>query len=202
MNHRVRQIALQQPVLDLGAGQVGTSSYHSLIPLFDTFDVYSVDISTGKKPTVLANLEQGIPFEDNRFKSCLAFNLFEHLYRYEFVLSEIRRVMAPGGYLYVSVPFLARVHSDPGDYFRYTRTTLERLVSEVGLVDITIEPFGAGAVTAALSQVDFMVPRPLRALALRIAVFMDSLITRRSGGKYRNVNDYPLGYFLTAQKQL
>jgi SAM-dependent methyltransferase len=200
MNTHVANIQLEQPVLDLGAGAIGTASYHSLIPYFDTLQVCSVDINDSKNPTKIADIEQGIPFEAHTFRSCLAFNLFEHVYEYEKVMREVWRVLAAGGTLYLAVPFLMRVHADPSDYFRYTSYTLERALSHVGFSDMAITPCGSGVLTAALSQVDFLVPGFVRGLAFRIALGGDGLITRRSRGKYRNANDYPLGYFVTARK--
>jgi SAM-dependent methyltransferase len=200
MNAHVATIQLEQPVLDLGAGAKGTASYHSLIPQFDALEVSSVDIDGSKNPTKIADIEQGIPFENDTFRACLAFNLFEHLYEYDSVLHKVWFALAAGGTLYLAVPFLMRVHADPSDYFRYTTYSLERMLSRAGFSDIVITPCGTGALGAALSQVDFMVPGFLRGLAFRIALAGDKLITRRSGGKYRNANDYPLGYFVTAKK--
>jgi SAM-dependent methyltransferase len=200
MNERVRRLILEEPILDLGAGEHGTSSYHQLINGFETMKVASVDISPEKRPTKVADIEIGIPFGNDEFRTCLAFNLFEHLYRFDQVFGEAWRVLAPGGRLYIAVPFLFRVHADPSDYYRYTQHCLERKLMEAGFGEIVIEPQGGGAVTAALAQVDFLVPKIARRLALRISLSMDARITKRSGGLYRNARDYPIGYFVTATK--
>lgn len=200
LNARIQSLALTPPVLDLGAGEAGTSSYHNIIPNFHTLDVVSVDMVADKNPTHVANIEAGIPCEDNTFQTCIAFNFLEHIYDHDTVMAEAYRTLAADGIFYIYVPFLMRVHGDPYDFFRYTATTLERKLTTHGFTDVMVEPLGGGAFTAALSQVDFAVPRQLRGVAFRIALWIDGRVTRRSGGKYRNANDYPLGYFVTARK--
>jgi len=200
MNERVRRLAVEGPLLDLGAGQVGTSSYHELIPHFTTIDVFSVDLMLDKRPTTVADIEYGVPFADDVFGTCLAFNLFEHLYDIQRLLKDIWRVLSPRGRLFFAVPFLLRVHADPYDYSRYTGQSLQRSLEEVGFVETLIEPCGAGAVTAALAQVDFLMPNVFRSVALRTAMSFDRQITKRSAGSYRNARDYPIGYFGSARK--
>src|SRR5262245_22073596 len=119
MNAHAALISPEGPVLDLGAGEPGTASYHEVIKNFRALEVYSVDIDSSKNPTKVADIELGIPYR-TMFRSCIAFNLFEHLYEFDAVLREISRVLLPDGTLYMAVPFLLRVHGDPSDYFRYT----------------------------------------------------------------------------------
>ena len=83
-------------------------------------------------------------------------------------------VPAPGGRLYLVVPFLVRVHGDPHDFFRHTASALQESLRRAGFdLPSWVEPLGGGAVTAALSQVDFAVPRPLRGLSLGAALRLD-----------------------------
>ena len=202
MNDRAWHLSIRQPVLDLGAGAFGSSSYHNLVPGFSSLTVRSVDIAIEKHPSIMADTKVHLPLRDSEFQTCLAFNLFEHLYEFENLLQEIFRVLAPGGRLYIAVPFLLRVHPDPDDYARYTKQYLERRLAEARFSNVIVEPLGWGAVTAALSQVDFLVVTIFRALVLRISVLLDKLISRQSGGAYRNASDYPIGYFASATKPI
>jgi len=180
MNAEVQSgLQLRSPVLDLGSGEIGSSSYHRLIPEFHKYKVDSVEISAEKKPTKVADIQQGIPFDAELFHTCLAFNIFEHIYDFEKVFYEIFRVLAPQGRLYIAVPFLLRVHGDPSDYFRYTKFALESSLSNVGFVEIKAKPCGGGAVTAALAQIDFLIPTPFRSSALQISLALDKQITKR-----------------------
>lgn len=52
----------------------------------------------------LSNLENGIPFEDNSFDIVIAHEIIEHIVRFRFLISEIRRVLKKEGIAIVSVP--------------------------------------------------------------------------------------------------
>ena len=200
MNWHVTQATLSAPILDIGAGEFGSASYHALLAQADQREFFSVDIVPDKHPTKVADVQQRIPFDDNTFRTCLAFNLLEHVYDFHGLCREAWRVLAPAGIFYISVPFLLRVHADPDDYFRYTASALHHLLSEHDFHEIVIESYGGGALTAALSQIDFLAPRLFRRCLITCCCLGDQWISKRSGGKYRNAHDYPLGYFVRAQK--
>lgn len=201
MNWHISQLnTLASPVLDIGAGEFGSASYHTFFADFQELEFYSVDIVPDKNPSKIADVQQHIPFDDSMFLTCLAFNLLEHLYDFRGFFREMERVLAPTGTAYLSIPFLFRVHADPNDYFRYTSSALQQSLAEHGFRQIVITPYGEGALTAALSQIDFLVPKMLRSWVLSVCVFLDRQISKRSHGKYRNAHDYPLGYFVRTQK--
>jgi SAM-dependent methyltransferase len=54
--------------------------------------------------TVLANVEEPLPFEDESFDAVVAGELLEHLRFPDELVAEIRRVLRPGGVLVGSVP--------------------------------------------------------------------------------------------------
>jgi SAM-dependent methyltransferase len=200
MNAQVRHLTLESPVLDAGAGRFGTSSYHRVIPCFSSLNVYSIDLRAGIEPHCLANIERGLPFKSGTFRTVLALNVLNFFFDFSGSLVEFHRVLKPGGKLCIWVPFLMRITLDPVDNFRFTQPALERALKEAGFREQQIEPHGGGAVTAALAQIDFAVPAVGRPFALLLALKLDRLVTRRSGGRYRNENDYPLAYFVTAIK--
>lgn len=200
LNYEISTIRIESPVLDIGSGGVGRSSYHDIIQDFHTHKVYSIDITGSKQPHVIANIEQGLPFVDGYFKTLLAFNILEHIYEYKRLAEEMARILSSGACAYIAVPFLNRVHGDPDDYFRYTGTTLHKLFLSAGFSAIDLKPLGFGATTGALRQVDFLIPRPIRPLTLRLCQIIDLTLTKKTGYKHRNQHDYPLGYFVTAVK--
>ena len=55
-------------------------------------------------------------------------------------ISEIHRVLRPGGRLVGSVPFGIGVHADPDDFFRYTSEALEMILAD--FVDVDIRAHG------------------------------------------------------------
>jgi SAM-dependent methyltransferase len=193
MNATVQGLHLQSPVLDVGSGKLGTASYQRLIPDFAKLDVTSLDISPARQPDALADVQRSLPFKDGVFRTCLLFNVLEYLHDYETALQEIHRVLAVEGRLIIAVPFLSRVHSDK-DAVRLTAYGLEHVLAKTGFGSIEVIPLGNGAFGAALEQIEFGIPRFLRGISFRLALALDGLAGRRSGGKYRNASDYPLGY--------
>lgn len=198
MNAAAKSVQLYGPVLDVGAGGRGSSSYHKIIPRFDQERVVSIDIDARSRPSLVGNVEHPFPFPDGYFGTTIAFNLLEHTYHFRQVLREMARVLKPEGVMYLAVPFLVRVHGHPDDYFRYTSSALRRVLAEEGLNMDQALPCGAGAFTGALAQIDFVVPAVMRRVVLRLAWLFDRAIQARA--KIRNADDYPLLYLVSARK--
>lgn len=83
-----------------------------------------------------------LPFGDAEFDTVLCTQVLEHTPTPERLLGECARVLRPGGVLILTVPFAFRVHSEPHDYFRYTKFGLAALIGSQGLVVQTLEPRG------------------------------------------------------------
>ncbi len=73
-----------------------------------------------------------LPFKDGSLDGVISTALLEHVEHPETILAEMRRVIRPGGLVYVEVPFLQGYHPDPIDMRRYTRPGLEQKVAEAG----------------------------------------------------------------------
>jgi len=83
-----------------------------------------------------------LPFTDASFDTVLCTEVLEHT-RYPFaVLLEIRRVLKPGGYLLLSVPFIYPIHEAPYDHWRFTSFGLRLLCMEAGLEVVYLRPKG------------------------------------------------------------
>lgn len=61
--------------------------------------------------TAVADLNSGLPFEDNTFDVVNASFVLEHLVQTDVFVKEIRRVLKPGGHAMVTVPNLASWHN-------------------------------------------------------------------------------------------
>ena len=66
--------------------------------------------------------------------------VLEHVRHPESVLAELGRVLAPGGRLCLTVPFVWPVHEEPYDFFRYTPFALCDLLEAHGFRDVRLEP--------------------------------------------------------------
>ncbi len=85
---------------------------------------------------VCASAER-LPFADTTFDVVAAFDVVEHCEDDRRAMTELARVLRPGGRLLLSVPAYAWAWSDhdvrAGHHRRYTRRDLERLVRAAGL---------------------------------------------------------------------
>ena len=73
-----------------------------------------------------------IPFKENSFDAVVCFEVFEHVFNIDEVLSEIKRVIKPNGKLLISTPFAWDEHEQPFDFARYTSFGIKHLLSNAG----------------------------------------------------------------------
>ena len=90
---------------------------------------------------VIARGEQ-LPFCDSAFDLILSFQVLEHVENPLQMLKEIYRVLAAGGYCFLSTHGNFFFHPSPNDYWRWTHQGLETLFQGVGLDIIKIIPQG------------------------------------------------------------
>jgi SAM-dependent methyltransferase len=78
------------------------------------------------------------PFADGTFDYLFHTEVLEHVYQKELFLSECKRILKPGGQMFFSIPFQARYHYIPFDYWRFTPASLEKLLTQAGFIEIEI----------------------------------------------------------------
>ena len=83
-----------------------------------------------------------IPRAEASVDSCMATEVLEHCPDPAAVLAEANRVLRPGGFLFLTVPFLWPLHDVPYDEFRYTPFSMERLLASAGFTEIKLTPLG------------------------------------------------------------
>lgn len=93
------------------------------------------------------------PFDDGVFDNVFHTEVMEHIYKKEQFLKECHRVLKPGGELFFAVPFQARYHYIPHDYWRFTPAALDRMLREAGFGEIKITPRGNDITVAAYKAV-------------------------------------------------
>ena len=129
-------------LLDLGCGNV---------PLFEVYrsqvhEVLCVDwmasLHRQQHVDVYANLTLPLPFRDSYFDTVLLSDVLEHVPNPENLTAEIARILRPGGFTVIGVPFLYHLHEVPYDFNRYTRFQLDRLLKCAGLKIVQLEEIG------------------------------------------------------------
>lgn len=83
-----------------------------------------------------------IPLENASVDSAMATEVLEHCPDPGRVLSEINRVLRPGGSFFLTVPFLWPLHDVPYDEYRYTPFAMERLLKNAGFTGVQVEAMG------------------------------------------------------------
>lgn len=126
-------------VLDAGAGD---SPYRHLFPhtRYITTDFCKVSKAYGRQDAI-SDLSS-LAFKDECFDVVLNTQVLEHVQQPDMVLSELFRVLRPGGALYLSVPQGDPEHEVPYDYYRFTSFGMRYLLEKAGLEVISVEPRG------------------------------------------------------------
>ena len=74
---------------------------------------------------------EALPFQDGLFQRIECDAVLEHVRDPQKVMSEIRRVLAPGGYVHLVTPFCHPFHEYPKDYRRFTLDGLKELAGSL-----------------------------------------------------------------------
>jgi SAM-dependent methyltransferase len=77
---------------------------------------------------------EALPFPNDRFTRIECDAVLEHVRDPAQVMSEMRRVLAPGGYLHLVTPFCHPFHEYPKDYRRFTIDGLKGLADGMTVV--------------------------------------------------------------------
>ena len=187
-------------VLDAGAGEgqyAGRFAGHRYV---------GVDLGVGDAAWDYRGLHaiadlRALPFPDGAFAGALNVVTLEHVTDPQAVVSELARVLAPGGQLLLIVPHEWEVHQHPHDYFRYTRFGCGLLLERAGLAIDSIVPVGGYFRLLSrrlLSGYKFF-PPPLSWFWLMV-VAGPALLLPLLDGLDRQA-DYTLGYICRAHKE-
>lgn len=116
-------------VLDLGAGQ---AKYKKLIQS-NARSYTAFDVAEGDNIDVVGDIHE-LPFADSTFDTIVCTQVFEHISKPWNVVSEIKRILKPGGKIILTAPFMIPYHAHPFDFYRYTTEGMKDLFEE----DLTI----------------------------------------------------------------
>jgi len=186
-------------VLDAGAGEAAYASY------FARQRYCGVDLAVGdpswdySRLDVIADLV-ALPFADGAFDACLNVVTLEHVPEPAVVLSEIARVLAPGGRLLLVAPQEWEIHQAPHDYYRFTRYGLAYLIRKAGLSPVRVEAVGGFFQLLArrlLNALQFF-PGPFFVLAALVAAPLALVLPLLD--RLDRQRDFTLGYICIAVK--
>lgn len=190
-------------LLDAGCG---TQPFRALVePYVDRYVGYDIE-ARADDVDYLGDLEDMAAVPSGSVDVVLCSEVLEHVPHPAAAIAEFHRIVKPGGTVVLTVPFLARLHEEPYDFYRYTRHGLRRLLEDGGFgLDELVETgslfsFLGHQVSVALlgltwhrSAVRRLAVAVNHALVVKPAVALD----RRS----RMARRLPLGYVVVATRR-
>ncbi len=203
LEETARSLPAAAVVLDAGAGECPHST------LFAHTRYIKLDRGIGDHTWDYSRIDvQGdvceLPFRDGVFDAVVNIQVLEHIKEPGVCVSEMARVLKPGGQLILTTVQDWEIHQHPNDFFRYTRYGLEYLFEKAGLKS-RVEALGGlfwnisfrlmaplGFLQAGWRWILFVLLAPVFAVILpAICYLLDPLDRRR---------DYTLGYFCWCRK--
>ncbi len=183
-------------ILDIGAGLRIDGTRGNRVdpkrawiqPLLATVKYEVLDPVPDYHPDIVGDV-MNLHIAENTYDAVLCLAVLEHVPRPWKAMSEMCRVLKPGGLVFVYVPFLSPYHAQPGyygDFFRFTREGISSLCD--GYTDIQLQ-----AVRGPLETLIHLLPRPLNGTwVAHCARWCDAM--RTSSGNQVS------GFYFTAKK--
>jgi len=95
-------------------------------------------------------------FSKDSFDLVVTCDALEHVYNLKEVISNIKGVLKPGGYLYLTLPSTAfPFHAYPNDYWRFEKEDLEFIFSDLSIESLEVFTDSPGVFMKARKKVNF-----------------------------------------------
>lgn len=147
-------------VLDLGCGaQPFRSLFNKSQIKYTGLDTVEAKPNFGyEHPDTIYYSGNEFPIEENTIDFMLCTETLEHIQDYDWFLAEIERCLKPGGSLLLTIPFAARWHFIPFDYWRFTPSSLAAILLKHNFTAIKIYARGNDITVACYKVMSLMVP--------------------------------------------
>lgn len=109
------RLVLEGKVLDVGSGWRRYGQ-----------DALTLDVDPSCRPDVVADIQENTGLPAESFDTIIALDVLEHLRWPRRALDEIKRLLKPGGLLYITVPFFYPRHGV--EYYRFTEWALQDML--------------------------------------------------------------------------
>lgn len=97
----------------------------------------NVDVFPFPEVDIVADATR-LPFKDNTLDGVVSESVLEHIPDASLVANEMVRVVKPGGYIYVSAPFIHPYHASPDDFNRWTTSGLKHLFRDLEIIEVGV----------------------------------------------------------------
>lgn len=143
------------------------------------------------------------PLDDSSFDTVVCTQVLEHVSDPFNKISEIARVLKPGGTVVISVPCAWPLHEVPHDYFRYTEFGLKNILEEAGLQIIYQEDHGNAVEALCQIATELFVAKPGASGFSKLWMYAGSTLlffVGICGGKLFASRDFTMGLTMVAKK--
>lgn len=191
MNESLSSTTIEGDVLDVGGAR--NPDYFLFLKKKGEIHVDVVDGSIQK----IDFEKDSLPYGPEMYNTVIVCNVLEHVFNHQFLVGEMFRVLKREGGLIGFVPFLFQYHTDPHDYFRYTKEALTRILGDAGFVDIHVQEVGGGPFFVNFNTIMLSIPVLFRVTIFPMYLFFDWMFLKlRPQARER----FPLGYLFVAKK--
>ncbi|HYD92914.1 MAG TPA: class I SAM-dependent methyltransferase [Candidatus Paceibacterota bacterium] len=168
----MERVAKERIVLDVGGGGRFGKWMRPYESLFAGCDYKTMDFDVSTGADIVGDIH-AIPLPDSSVDAVICSSVLEHVRDPLAAMKELRRIVRPGGQIFLYVPSIYPYHAHKGhypDYWRFFRDTIDELFA--GCTDIRIQK--RGGYFLALS---FFVPgqAKMRGILNPLAEFFDTL---------------------------
>ena len=96
-------------------------------------NILNLDIYPGDNIDIVGSV-LSVPRDDESIDLVVSQEVLEHVDNPDQAMLEIKRILKPGGFGYIQLPFIIGYHPCPNDYWRFTQDGVRQLVDKAGLV--------------------------------------------------------------------
>jgi ubiquinone/menaquinone biosynthesis C-methylase UbiE len=198
---RLSQIPPGASVLDVG---VGSAPYWDLRP---DLNWVGLDVVAGPKVKFVISKDSSWPIPDRSFEYIFCTQVIEHIETPHSLVSEIERVLKPGGEVILNAPFIYPFHGMPDDHFRYTTSQLCFLFKKFDIIEYgIIGRVGSSMATILLNFTNYRISQNMFLKGCRIILFPFWLAWNAvinllfvALDKVDNTESFPLNTYLIAK---
>lgn len=170
-------------ILDVGGGKRFQKGMKRYEPLFKNSDYKTLDNVPDYSPDILGDIKN-IPMGDNSVDAVICLSVLEHIDEPLKAVSEIYRILKPGGKCLVALPFLYSYHANKGyykDFYRFTEDGVRYLFKNFSSLEIC-------KIRGGIETIIYLLPiKFLRKVGSPIARLLDKIFTSRNQTSGYNV---------------
>lgn len=145
--HEVKEEEFKdKEVLEIGSKYVNGSIRPFIEKFLSPKRYIGIDFETGKYVDIVLEAEKVVDyFGSDVFDVVISTEVLEHVEDWPAVVNNIKKVLKPGGYLYITTRSLGfPFHGYPYDFWRYELDDMEKIFSDFEIISLKADPEAPG----------------------------------------------------------